>query len=188
MTGSERFVRVPTEVLEALLLKRLSGGHYRLLLWVIRNTYGWNRSSVPFTWYRIAQDLGMSRPALYRAGKTLVTAGILLMHEGQLGIQIGSGDGRQLPIPGLDVACEQRPPLPGSNVSIAGKQPKRCRQATLFRRAKDSSKDRSKTYKDRHGHEGRERFPLAARENTERRPLAGAAKPIPGKYDGLSQN
>jgi phage replication O-like protein O len=187
MTGSDRFVRVPTELFQALLRKRLSGGHYRLLLWVIRNTYGWNRSYAPFTWYRIAQDLGMSRPALYRAGQALVADGILVVYEGQLAIQIGSGGSGQLPVPGIDVAYGQRFPLPASNANVAAKQPKRCHEATVFRRAKDSSKDRLKTYKDRQRH--RAVAPNRGDgDNTERQRLAGAAKPIPAKYDSLSQN
>ena len=189
MAGPERFVRVPTEVIEVLLRGRLSGGQYRVLLWVIRHTFGWNRRYVPVTWYRMAQELGLSRPAVYRAGRALLAAGILVEHEKQLAIQLATDDGGQLSIPGLDVASKQRLTLPGSNATVAGAQPKRCRQATLSRRAKDSSKDRLKTYKDRpwHKNDGVPHSPTAT-DNTNRRLLAGAARPIPGKYDSLSQN
>jgi hypothetical protein len=34
-----RFVRVPTELLEALLRAGLAGGQLRVILWVVRNTY-----------------------------------------------------------------------------------------------------------------------------------------------------
>ena len=78
MTGPDRFIRLPTDVLEALLRKRLSGAQWRIIFWVIRHTYGWNRPSTPFTWYRIAKELGMSRPALYRAGQALLAKGILV--------------------------------------------------------------------------------------------------------------
>jgi phage replication O-like protein O len=188
MTGADRFIRLPTEVLEALLPKRLSGAQWRIVFWVIRHTYGWNRSSAPFTWYRIAQELGISRPALYRAGQNLLARGVLVLREGRLAIEIQSVVNRQLLIPGLDVAVEQPFPLPEGNALVAAKQPKRCREATVFRRAKDSSKDRLKTYKDKHGHAGRGPLGRGGQENTERQQLAGAAKPIPGKYDSLSKN
>jgi phage replication O-like protein O len=187
MTGPDRFIRLPTEVLEEILSKRLSGSQWRIIFWVIRHTYGWNRPSAPFTWYRIAKDVGMSRPALYRSGQNLLTRGVLVVREGQLAIEIESVANRQLPIPGLDVAREQRFSLPESNAPVAAKQPERCRQATVFRRAKDSSKDTLKTYKDMHSHKAA--APHGGdRDNTERRHLAGAAKPLPGKYDSLSQN
>src|SRR5712691_5048113 len=108
MTGPDRFIRLPTETLEALLCKRLSGAQWRLIFWVIRNTYGWNRPSAPFTWYRIAKELGMSRPALFRAGQNLLARGVMVLREGQLAIEIESVANRQLSIPGLDVAAQQR--------------------------------------------------------------------------------
>jgi phage replication O-like protein O len=189
MAGPDRFVRVPTDVLEAVLKEHLSGGQYRVLFWVIRQTYGWNRPYAPFSWYRMAQELGITRPALYRAGQALVASGILVLHEGQVGVRVRTGEGRQLLIPGLDVAKKQRSALPDGNASVAGEQLKRCQQATVFRRAKDSSKDRLKTYKDRHLRKSdAAHHRSGTTDNTERRHLAGAARPIPEKYDGLSQN
>ena len=187
MTGSDRFIRLPTEVLEALLHMRLSGTQWHIIFWVIRNSYGWNRPSAPFTWYRIAKEVGISRPALYRSGQNLLARGVLVLREGQLAIEIESIANQQLPIPGLDVAAEQRFQLPEDNAPVAAKQPKRGRQAIVFRPDKDS-KDNLKTYKDRHRHRRRAQHPLGRGEDTEQRSLAGAAKPIPGKYDGLSQN
>jgi len=190
MPVRDRFVRVPAEVLEALLRARLSGGQYRVLFWVIRHTYGWNRPGASFTWYRIARDIGLSRPAAYRAGQTLMAAGILVVQEGQVAIQVRNNDGRQLLIPGLDVAAKQRFSLPGSNATVAVTQPNRCQETTLFRRAKDSSKDKLKTFKDTHRSETdgsrRPRRPQGRRER-EGAP-AGAARPISGKYDSLSQD
>src|SRR5579863_3336786 len=120
MPHAERFVRVPTPLLEALMQARLSGGQYCVLLWVIRQTFGWNRPRTRFTWYRIARDLDMHRPAAYRAGHALLEAGILIAREKQLSLQpdVGLWDGglrsaktvagRQLWMPGVDVAGEQR--------------------------------------------------------------------------------
>ncbi len=180
MLSTDRFIRLPTALLECQLQTPLNGAQWRILFWVIRQTYGWNRESTPFTWYRMAQELGMNRPAVYRAGQALLTAGILVAPEKQLAVQTDhrlwnscptTVAGRQLWMPEISVAGEQRPALLGDNATVASRQRKRCQKATVFRRAKDS-KDRLKTYKD----------------NSERRHLAGAAKPIPGKYDGLSQN
>lgn len=189
----DRFVRVPTQLLEALLRARLSGGQWRVLLWVMRNTYGWNRQSTPFTWYRIARDLGLSRPATYRGGQDLLKAQILVVRENQLAVEVNCAQwdlarsgaaaqsARQLWLPALGVAMAQRPTLPQDNATVAGGQRGRCRNATLYRAAKDSSKDNSKTYIDTERN-----AEIAA--NGKRRHLAGAAAPVPGKYDGLSQN
>lgn len=195
---SERFVRMPTPVLEALMRAHLSGGQYRVLLWVIRQTYGWNRQWTSFTWYGIARQIGMHRPAGYRAGQTLLKAGILITQEKQLSVQPDCGlwtsvfldppsaaDG-QLWMPGIAVAGKQRLPLPGSNAGVAGKQQKRSLQATLFRRAKNI-KDSIKTYIKTARHDD-SRHRVGNADNTERRHLAGAAKPIPGKYERLSQD
>ena len=187
MTGPDRFIRLPTEVLEALLLKRLSGAQWRIIFWVIRQTYGWNRSSARFTWYRIAKDVGVSRPALYRAGQSLLAKGVLVLREGQLAIEIDSVADQQLPIPGLDVAAQHHFGCLTATTALPGGSGKRCSPATVFRRAKDS-KDNLKTYKDRHSHRRRGEHPLGRGESSERQPLVGAADPIPGKYDGLSKN
>jgi len=195
---SERFIRVPTLFLEALMRARLSGGQYRVLLWAIRQTYGWNRQRTSFTWYGIARQIGMHRPAAYRAGQTLLKVGILITQDRQLALQPDCGfwggglltctsvADRQLWMPGIDVAAKQRPPLPGRDASVAGKQQKRSLLATLFRRAKDI-KDSLKTYIKTGGHDDR-RHREGNTDITGRRHLAGATKPIPGKYERLSQN
>jgi phage replication O-like protein O len=194
----DRFVRVPTELLDALLKTGLSGAQWRIILWVVRNTYGWNRKSTPFTWYRVAQELDASRPGLYRAGQGLLAAGVLLAQEGQITVQPDSRcwnhdllsptsvAWRQLRIPGMDVAARQRLPLPGDNANVAGGQRKRCLEATLFRRTKDS-KDRLKTY-IKTGRTDHHRQQPHSPVRREQGALAGAAQPVPGKYDRLSQN
>src|SRR5712692_8752394 len=144
-----RFVRFPTELLEALIGARLSGTQFRILLWVVRGTYGWNRRSIPFTWYRIAKELFLDRPVTYRAGKTLLQTGVLLQEDHQLSIQNDSrmwdaivlsprnDNARQLWMPEITVAWEQRQALSGNNVTVAGRQRNRCQETTLFRRVKD---------------------------------------------------
>jgi phage replication O-like protein O len=164
MTSSQpdKFVRLSTKLLEALLASHVTGVQLRIILWVIRNTDGWNRRLTPFSWYQMANKLGANRAVVWRAGQRLLQDRVLLLEDGQLAIEKDDGqwrvprlaqackDDRQLWMPGIDVAKEQRQPLPGSNANIAAGQWKRCPEATVFRRAKDSSKDNLKTYKDKH--------------------------------------
>ena len=76
-THPDRFVRLPTELLGALLHARLSGTQWRILLWVIRHTYGWNRSTTAFSWYQIAKELSLDRGGVFRAGKRLLEGAML---------------------------------------------------------------------------------------------------------------
>jgi phage replication O-like protein O len=155
----DRFVRLSSELLDALLRVHLSGMQWRILLWVLRNTYGWNRKTTRFSWYQIAKQLGGNRAVVWRAGQRLLQAHVLVLEDDQLGIQkeddqwrvpgLASDGDRQLWMPGIDVAREQRQPLPRSNAIVAARQRKRGPEATLFRRVKDSSKDNLKTYKDK---------------------------------------
>jgi len=200
MTGPrlDRFVQFPTELLDALLRARLNGAQWRVLLWVVRNTHGWNRRLTSFTWYQVAKDIALDRATAYRAGQALVRTGLLVLQQHQLGLQEDSenwskgvlsfrpADARQLCLPGMDVVRERRKPLPRSNATVVKEQRLGCQETTLFHRAKDSSKDKLKTYKYRHGH--RERSPEVWRPRDNTLHLAGAARPVPGKYDGLSQN
>ena len=197
--GRNRFLRISNALVEALFRARLSGAQWRVLLWVIRQTHGWNRRSTLFTWYRVAKDVAMDRATAYRSGQALLRAGVLILADAQLGIQEdsenwGGGvlslqavDARQLWMPGMDVVRAQRKPLSGSNASVGKEQRLRCQETTLFRRAKDSSKDKSKTYKDRR-RDADPRHHTARIEDTERQHLADATKPLRGKYDRLSQN
>jgi phage replication O-like protein O len=203
MASSDRFVRLSTPLLEALLAFRMTGVQLRIILWVIRNADGWNRRLTPYRWYQIAKKLGSPRTVVWRAGQKLLQANVLLLEDGQLGIQKDDArwriprlvpadeDARQLQIPGTDVTWQQRKrylqatqALPGSNADVTAGY----LQATLFRRAKDILKDILKTYKNIRPASvvPRQRFRNGAL--TEQHHPAGAARPVPGKYDGLSQN
>jgi phage replication O-like protein O len=192
----DRFLRISNMLIEALMRARLSGAQWRVLLWVIRQTHGWNRRSTAFTWYQLAKDIALDRATTYRAGQGLIRAGIVILADGELEIQEdsqywGNGvlntrhvDHGQLWIPGLNVVRMQRQPLSGRNGSVVRTQRLRCLETTLFRRAKDTIKDNIKTYKYRHRHSRRSPNVRRPRDY----PPAGAAEPVPGKYDGLSQN
>src|SRR5258708_35338756 len=84
---TDRFVRLPTEVLEALLHVPLSGAQWRILFWVIRQTYGWNRNRTPFSWYRISKELSLDRGGVVRAGHKLLRKKFLSLEDNQLGVE-----------------------------------------------------------------------------------------------------
>src|ERR1700694_1380744 len=89
MTSSQpdKFVRLSTMLLEALLSCHLTGVQLRFILWVLRNTDGWNRKLTPFSWYQIAKKLAGNRVVVWRAGQKLLQANVLFLDDGELGIQ-----------------------------------------------------------------------------------------------------
>ena len=84
----DRFARFPVALLEALIQARLSAIQARVIYWVIRHTFGWHKQWAPYTWYRISEDMGAARSAVYRAGRRLIQAGVLAEHQGQLAVQM----------------------------------------------------------------------------------------------------
>ena len=194
MTKRNGFLRIPNKLFEALLRAPLSGGQCRIVLWVLRQTLGWNRSTTSYTWYRVARDLAMDRGGVVRAGQGLIRRNILRLDAGAIGLQedvscwrcpTGGGGGQRAMTRVSDDICQRKamPTVTGSDDIC---QRNRCEESSLFRRAKDSSKDRLKTYKRQvpQSPASRRRFPNGA--FSQHRHLAGAAKPIPGKYDCLS--
>ena len=176
--AAQPFVRVPTAFLEALLRVPLSGGQWRILGWVIRQTWGWNREKTAFSWYRIARDVQVDRSALFRAGRHLVATGILSTGAGSVEIQSdpdlwdrhGFRETRARDRGSLlrdTAAGRPQTTLPLDHAGVAARPHTRGRGPSPSRRMKDRWKDTPKTYKDRD---------------------AGAARPIPGKYDRLSEN
>jgi phage replication O-like protein O len=201
MTSSQtdRFVRLSTELLETLFSTRLTGVQLRIVLWVIRNTVGWNRNLTPFSWYRIAKKIGGDRAVVWRAGQTLLEAHVLILEDGQLGVQKERRQWRvppvaplcnseqQIWIPECDVANEQRQSLLASNAGNAGEQRVRCAEATVFRRAKDRCLDKIKNYIKTTATSDVTQRSRDGALNEHQHP-AGAACPIPGKYDGIPKD
>src|SRR5262245_55604340 len=85
--GSDRFVRVPTGLLDVLIRTRLSDIQWRIFFWTIRQTSGWNRRWARFSWYRIAKELGCDRSAVYRAGRQLLLRRMIVQRPSQLAVQ-----------------------------------------------------------------------------------------------------
>lgn len=151
MTAHDRFVRVPTHLLEALIKERLSGTQFAILFWIIRQTFGWNRPTTPFSWYRIATDLAMDRGGVFRAGRALMRLGIVHVKSGEIGIRSSDTESTAMPaiiIPNDD--RNQRKPMTPVIVSDDRRQLKRCQKSSFFRRAKDNIKDSIKTKRQAH--------------------------------------
>ena len=183
--SEDRFLRIPTALLDALLTLNLTGVQWRIVLWTLRNTFGWNRESTLFTWYRISKELGLDRGGVVRAGNRLQKASVLAVHDHRLGIEPNSNLWRRCrapePIKGDDASPRAMTPIIADGVHR-----NRGRQSSVFRRAKDSSKERTTTYKNNGPGETEDCRRRDLRIPFEKRQLAGAARPIPGKYDGIS--
>jgi hypothetical protein len=118
-------VPLPANLLEALTGSRFSAVQLRLLLWVVRHTYGWNRLWTRFSWYGIAHDLHTNRGTVFRAGVGLLKAHVLHGVCGRIGIQTKLSAWKSLR---KSVAAEQRwitpqatphHPLPQGNGTVA---------------------------------------------------------------------
>ncbi|PWU05837.1 MAG: hypothetical protein C5B51_13645 [Terriglobia bacterium] len=189
---NDRFIRLPTPLLEALLRTPLNGVQSRIVLWVIRQTLGWNRDLAPFSWYRIATDLGLDRGGVARAGARLLRSGMLTAQGRQLGIdqdshrwgppQESARDKEAMTIIHVD-GCHPKA-MTDLTATDDDCHQKRCQGSSLFRRAKDSRKDNIKKKRKRDAGATAPGYESGAL--SERHP-AGAARPIPGKYEGLSQ-
>lgn len=196
MPEPHRFVRVPTELLDALLNTPLNGTQWRILFWVIRHTLGWNRDRTPFSWYRIARDLALDRGGVVRTGNRLMQLGVLSIVGNHIGAEQDPAHWqRSRPAPQghgvmTDVSAEERhrKAVTGIIESDDERHRKRGQASSLFRRAKDRCKDNLKTYRHGHSQQPDDAHRGASVDNSaERRLLAGAAKPIPGKYERISQ-
>lgn len=173
----EPFVRVPNRLMDAILADRLTVVELKIMLWVIRKTIGWNKSATPFTWYRIAAELGLDRAGVFRAGKRLTRSGVITIRGTSITIQRDPARWKtEKAMTGVNVDKRHRKALTGINGSDYKGHRKRRQASSPFRRAKDS-KDR-KTYKD------------SARaqsvDQRQRRQTAGEAHPVEGKYDDLT--
>ena len=167
----DRFTRVPVDWLDALLRVPLTGTECRILLWVVRQTLGWNRATASFTWYRMAKDLGADRGGICRAGKKLVLAHRLTIADGRIGLALNQAFRAEASLtnegPETARSVVDSPRGPGSSE---------------IRRTIDNANDVSKI--DKHLHLRRIDDPRH-RSSLGPHP-AGAAHPIRGKYDGVS--
>jgi hypothetical protein len=151
-----------------------SGTQWRILLWTIRNTYGWHRDSVPFSWYRITKDLGADRGGVVRAGRQLVRAGVLQVQNGRINVRA------EPPSRPGSLESDVIGQRPMTNDSAVSRHRKRGQASSLFRRAKERGKEINTNKALRQKEEPQQR--------REKHHTAGAATPVPGKYDALSES
>jgi len=159
MPQNDSFIRLPNALVEALLRLRLSGGQWRVLFWTLRRTLGWNRPATTFTWYQVAKELDLDRAGTLRAARSLLACRILFLENGRLCAQIDPTRWKEAMT--TDMGDDRHR--------------KRCQPSPVFRRAIDMFKDVKK----------KERNTRKKEEALISHP-AGAARPIPGKYDQLS--
>ncbi len=86
---SDPHTRIFHELLEPMLRIGLNGTQFRILLWVMRNSYGrMGAKSADYTWGRIARDIRSDRPNVSRGGRAMLEMGVLkvVAAGGEIGI------------------------------------------------------------------------------------------------------
>ena len=171
--SSERFVRFPTRLMDLIMRQKLSGSELKILLWVIRQSLGWNRPTAPFTWYRMAAHLRLDRSGVLRAGKQLIASGFLRVESGRIGIMDCQPPATRL--------STTRSVLTETGVTVSDDEHhlERCEMSANTRRSKDSS---DKTNKEKQ--EPLRTFQAGPQGHSSHE--SGAAVPVPGKYDSIS--
>jgi Bacteriophage replication protein O len=59
----------------------------RIILWVLRNTYGWSRKTTVYTWSKIAREIEARREHVSRAGLSLLQKKRLYIDNKKIGLQ-----------------------------------------------------------------------------------------------------
>ncbi len=72
------YTRLSNELLEAIARTKFSGNELRVLLWMLRNSYGWQkRSAAKVSIGRISQDLKMAKGSVHLALQVLLEANVI---------------------------------------------------------------------------------------------------------------
>jgi len=71
------YTKIANEILEQLITQRVPGEQFRVLLCIIRASYGWNEKSVSITHQEIADQTGIVRQNVTRAIKALASKKML---------------------------------------------------------------------------------------------------------------
>lgn len=83
----DEFVVLSQRLLRTLAATRLRGTAWRVLLWVLRETSRRKQTTTPFSWYRIAGELGLDRGDVSRAGHRLLRTGLVFIQGEKIGLQ-----------------------------------------------------------------------------------------------------
>ena len=77
------FTRIPNELLESLCALGVSGNEMRIMLWIIRKTYGFNRTSAELPLSEIAKAVGMRINHVSESLKKLEEMGLINRRNSQ---------------------------------------------------------------------------------------------------------
>ncbi len=81
------YTRIAHEVLEALYKINLCSYETRILMYILRNTWGRQRKMGEFSLPLIAKDTGMERGSVGRSIRSLVSQNIVMADNGAYGFQ-----------------------------------------------------------------------------------------------------
>jgi DNA-directed RNA polymerase specialized sigma24 family protein len=95
VTRPDEFVVLSSRLLRVVAGIRLSGTAWRILLWLICETSKRKQTTTPFSWYQFAKELSLDRGNVWRAGRGLITAGLVSIQEGRIGLRRNVGRSRQ---------------------------------------------------------------------------------------------
>jgi len=74
----QAFTKIPNALLEALARESITGGEWRVLIWLIRHTFGWHQEGVRVRIIKLSRDLGIDKAYAHRILKRLVERGIVV--------------------------------------------------------------------------------------------------------------
>ena len=82
---ADRFVKVPTELIEAMYERKFTAGQYKALLYIIRKTYGWGKAKDVISITKMAKDTGMTKRAMLKVATKLEDFGIIEIERSAAG-------------------------------------------------------------------------------------------------------
>jgi len=82
---SPRLVTVDAQIIERLEV-HANGASWRVLLWVVSETARRKKRTVPYSWYRIAEEICLDRGDTHRAGMQLAKSGLITIGNGCIGL------------------------------------------------------------------------------------------------------
>lgn len=79
--SSDKFIKVPTDMLEAMYSARFTGGQYKAIMYIIRKTYGWNKTKDKISVTRMAAETGVSKRAMINIVNQLEELNVLKVEK-----------------------------------------------------------------------------------------------------------
>ncbi len=106
MSGKElwlgdNFTQVSNDILEALAMAQLSTNEFRIILFIIRKTYGWHKQTDWIALSQIVEGTGIAKPNVCRTLNSLKRKNIIVRPDSRhVGLQddIGFWVSKKLPV------------------------------------------------------------------------------------------